>query len=187
MPRDWVNQTVISFNSHKKSDLFLSLFYRWGNWHIQKRLRNLFKVIQNMLNSYFYKVIRLGGGLVTKSCLTLETPWTVACHGIFQARILEWIAISFSRGIFPTQESNLGLLHCRQILYWLSYKGSPQTTNTEKQNSVILKMTWEPPGKELTRMCESEATSKGSSDILKDETVLTRQRSKRRVWLMSSL
>ena len=30
-------------------------------------------------------------------------------------------------------------------------------------------------------MCESEATSKGSSDILKDETVLTRQRSKRRV------
>ena len=42
-------------------------------------------------------------------------------------------------------------------------------------------MTWEPPGKELTRMCESEATSKGSSDILKDETVLTRQRSKRRV------
>ena len=35
-------------------------------------------VIQNMLNSYFYKVTRLGGGLVTKSCTTLETPWTVA-------------------------------------------------------------------------------------------------------------
>ena len=27
--------------------------------------------------------------------------------------------------IFPTQGLNLGLLHCRQILYWLSYKGSP--------------------------------------------------------------
>ena len=25
------------------------------------------------------------------------------------------------QGIFPTQESNLGLLHCRQILYQLSY------------------------------------------------------------------
>ena len=46
-------------------------------------------------------------------------------HGIFQARILEWIAISFSRRIFPTQKSNLGLLHYRQILYRLSYKGSP--------------------------------------------------------------
>ena len=44
-----------------------------------------------------------GGGLVTKSCLTLVTPWTVAHQaplsmGFFQARILEWIAISFSRG-----------------------------------------------------------------------------------------
>ena len=29
------------------------------------------------------------------------------------------------QGIFPTQESNPGLLHCRQILYRLSYKGSP--------------------------------------------------------------
>ena len=28
------------------------------------------------------------------------------------------------QGIFLTQESNPGLLHCRQILYWLSYKGS---------------------------------------------------------------
>ena len=27
--------------------------------------------------------------------------------------------------IFPTQESNHGLLHCRQILYQLSYQGSP--------------------------------------------------------------
>ena len=29
------------------------------------------------------------------------------------------------QGIFPTQESNQGLLHCRQILYQLSHKGSP--------------------------------------------------------------
>ena len=29
------------------------------------------------------------------------------------------------QGIFPTQESNQGLLHCRQILYQLSYQGSP--------------------------------------------------------------
>ena len=35
----------------------------------------------------------------------------VGCHFLLQ-------------GIFPTQGSNLGLLHCRQILYQLSYKGS---------------------------------------------------------------
>ena len=29
--------------------------------------------------------------------------------------------------IFPTQESNWGLLHCRRILYQLSYQGSPDS------------------------------------------------------------
>ena len=35
-------------------------------------------------------------------------------------------SLSFLQGIFPTQESNWGLLHCRQILYQLSYQGSPR-------------------------------------------------------------
>ena len=30
------------------------------------------------------------------------------------------------QGIFPTQVSNLGLPHCRQILYWLSHQGNPK-------------------------------------------------------------
>ena len=56
------------------------------------------------------------------------TPWTVAyqatlsVHGIFQARVLEWVAISFTRGIFPTQGLNLGLPHCKQTLYRLSHQ-----------------------------------------------------------------
>ena len=29
------------------------------------------------------------------------------------------------QGIFQTQESNPGLLHCRQMIYQLSYEGSP--------------------------------------------------------------
>ena len=45
-------------------------------------------------------------------------------HGIFQAIVLEWIAISLSRGIFSTQGSNPGLPHCRQTLYCLNHKGS---------------------------------------------------------------
>ena len=39
------------------------------------------------------------------------------CHG--------WVAIPFSRGIFLTQGSNLGLLPCRQLLHHLSHQGSP--------------------------------------------------------------
>ena len=35
-------------------------------------------------------------------------------------------SLSLLQGIFPTQESNPGLPHCRQILYELSHKGSPR-------------------------------------------------------------
>ena len=34
-------------------------------------------------------------------------------------------SLSLLQGIFPTQELNRGLLHCRQILYQLSYQESP--------------------------------------------------------------
>ena len=34
-------------------------------------------------------------------------------------------SLSLLQGIFPTQESNWGLLHCKWILYQLSYQGSP--------------------------------------------------------------
>ena len=52
----------------------------------------------------------------------LLCPWDfpgkdtgVGCHFLLQE-------------IFPTQGSNLGLLHCRQILYWLSYRPQNQQT-----------------------------------------------------------
>ena len=35
-------------------------------------------------------------------------------------------SLFFLQGIFLTQELNWGLLHCRRILYQLSYQGSPQ-------------------------------------------------------------
>uniref|UniRef100_A0A4W2BRM2 Tubulin polyglutamylase complex subunit 2 n=1 Tax=Bos indicus x Bos taurus TaxID=30522 RepID=A0A4W2BRM2_BOBOX len=72
---------------------------------------------------------RKGKVLVAKLCSTLCNP--VNCsppgssvHGILQVRILECVTIPFSRGTFPTQGSNLGLLNCKQILYHLSHQGS---------------------------------------------------------------
>ena len=62
---------------------------------------------------------------VTQSRPTLCDPMDCnlpgsSVHGIFQARVLEWVAIS----IFPTEGSNLALPHCRQMLYHLSHRGS---------------------------------------------------------------
>ena len=68
-----------------------------------------------------------GGGLVAKSCLTLATPRTVACQPpLSMGSSSTGVGCHFLlQGIFQTQESNLGFLHCRWVLYWLSYKGSP--------------------------------------------------------------
>ena len=38
------------------------------------------------------------------------------------------------QGIFPTQGSNPGLLHCRQILYQLSYQESPDISSHFSEN-----------------------------------------------------
>ena len=101
---------------------------------------------------------------LTQSCLTFCNSMNYTVHGILQVRILQWVAVPFSRGssqprdqtqvscmaggfftswtqgkpkntgvgslsflqqIFLTQELNQRLLHCRQILYQLSYQGSP--------------------------------------------------------------
>ena len=68
-----------------------------------------------------------GSAVVAKSCLTLVTPSTVACQaplsmGLCFSRQEYWSGLPLLQGIFLTQESNLGLLHCRQVLYQLSYK-----------------------------------------------------------------
>ena len=58
------------------------------------------------------------------------TPWTISppgssVHGVLLAKILEWVAISFSRGSFWPRDRTWIYLHCRWILYWLSYQGNP--------------------------------------------------------------
>ena len=92
---------------------------------------------------------------VAQSCLILCDPTDYTVHGILQARIFSLLqviepsfpplqvtslpaepqgtpkntgvgSLSLLQQIFLTQESNKGLLHCRWILYQLSYQGSPQ-------------------------------------------------------------
>ena len=68
------------------------------------------------------------------------SPWDFPCTassvpGIFPPRILQWAAISCSRGIFLSQRSNLHfqcLQHGRQILYLLNHWGSPTFGNGKK-------------------------------------------------------
>ena len=72
-----------------------------------------------------------GNFLHVRSACMLSRVWTV----VHQAPL----SMGFSRqeyrsglpfpspGIFPTQDSNLGLLHCRQVLYSLSHQRNPRS------------------------------------------------------------
>ena len=55
------------------------------------------------------------------------TPWTIYSPWNSPGQNTRVNTLSLLQQIFPTQELNWGLLHCRQILYQLSYQGSPKS------------------------------------------------------------
>ena len=80
------------------------------------------------------------GKLVTQSYLTLWDPMDCSLPGPLSmgfSRQEYWSGLPHSllQGIFLTQRSNPGLLHCRQILSRLSHQGSP-TRHETCPNSV---------------------------------------------------
>ena len=66
--------------------------------------------------------------MVAQLCQLFVTPWTVTGQAPLSmefSRKKYWSGShSLLQGIFPTQGLNQGLLHCRQILYHLSHRGS---------------------------------------------------------------
>ena len=100
---------------------------------------------------------------ITQSCPTLCDLMDYTVHGILQARIWRWVAFPFSRWspaesqgtlkntgvgslsllqwVFPTQELNWGLLHCKRILYQVNHQGSPLSflSSSKKLNEF-----WQP-------------------------------------------
>ena len=81
-----------------------------------------------------------GGDLVTKSCPTLCDPMDYSLpgssiHGILQARILEWVAISFSRGYSqPRNWTRVSCIAGRFFTNWAMRDQSPQ----EGQVSLVI-------------------------------------------------
>ena len=78
-------------------------------------------------------------------CLTLwdpvdYSPWGSSVHGISQARILEWVAISSSRGSsWPRNGTHVSCISCigRWILVPLPHLGSPQYIHSSRQITLF--------------------------------------------------
>ena len=75
---------------------------------------------------------------VAQLCLTLCASMDYTAHGILGQNTGVG-SLSLFQGIFPTQGSNSGLLHCRRIFYQLSYQGSPHRNFPE----IELCIAWE--------------------------------------------
>ena len=87
--------------------------------------------------------------------LVSDSLWSTDCslpgssvHGIFKTRILEQVAISFSKRSFPTQGSSthlLRLLHCMQILYQVLLVIKNPLANAGDMESLVWPLGMEDP------------------------------------------
>ena len=83
----------------------------------------LFKVEHALVELHHYAL-----KVKVKSCSVVSN--SLQPHGIYSpwnspGQITRVGSLSLLQGIFLTQGSNLGLLHCRRILYQLSHQGRP--------------------------------------------------------------
>ena len=90
----------------------------------------LFMCVYVYVYVYVYIDICVCMYLFTELCLTICSPMDYSppgsfVHGVLQGRILEWVVVPFSKGLFLDQKSNLCLLHWQADSLPLSHQGSP--------------------------------------------------------------
>ena len=123
-------KTYVTFTWALRQNTFFNLSSKWvikqqrqlstSTMHLaQERLMNLNKKVTLICSHHFYSlrasliaqlVKNLTGLSEWKSLSSVQlfaTPWTIyTVHGIVQARILEWVATSFSRGSSQPRDWN---------------------------------------------------------------------------------
>ena len=99
---------LLTFQKLKKSD----------NTKYLARVRNKGSFYSVLVGVWKVKVKWLSRVRLCRDPLDCGLPG-FSIHGIFQARVLEWVHCLLQR-IFPTQGLNSGLPHCRQVLCPLS-------------------------------------------------------------------
>ena len=80
-----------------------------------------------MINLYIFVLVYVASRSVMSDSLRphrLQPIRGFSAHGNSADKNTGVGSLSLLQEIFPTQESNRGLLLCRQILYYLSYQGT---------------------------------------------------------------
>ena len=111
----------------------------WTDW-----LTRLLYILTVVMVMWIYGC----SGLVAKSCPTLAALWTVVCQaplsmGILQARILEWVASSFSRGSsWPKNWTQISCIRGRFFTNWAMREAHVDVYICQKPSHCSLKCTF---------------------------------------------
>ena len=101
------------------------VYWVWGRSAVSSFCRWL--ITNSLKKHYCFLTFKFTWGIFAKSlqsCLTLCSPLDCSppgssIHGILQARILEWVAISFSRGSSqPRNRTQVSCIAGRFFTYW---------------------------------------------------------------------
>ena len=129
------------FKTALATSLLFNLF--WETYHLSRKIQpshiyhnSIFVVafviiyFHHVFSFFFFLLLTFAELIhfMSENCSVVSksgNPMDSTSHGILQVRILEKVAFPFSRG--SSQPRNwTGILHCRGILYQLSYEGSPK-------------------------------------------------------------
>ena len=136
----------------------LALILRFCQKHFQWRVTRVWILFLDLPFPhlfYFYLVFSFSSQLSLliyllifsrKWLLTLCDPMDCSLtgssvHGIFQARVLEWIAISFSRGSsWPRNQTRVSHIAGRRFTVWATREAPYTKSNRPKEALLLIKL-----------------------------------------------
>ena len=105
-------------------------------WRKEKEFETILR-FEEIIAEKFPNMRKVCGTFMLSHVQLFATPWTVACQAplsvdILQARILEWVSISSSRGSSPPRDWTCVSCIGRQILYhWATWESQHEKGNTQ--------------------------------------------------------
>ena len=131
----WLCGLVLYINLFMLHTLVLTLIWTLSNWRVI--LNKLFShhtkysVKNSVITNHIVKL--QARQAITQSCPTLCNPMDCSLpgfsvHGVFQARVLEWVAISFSRGSScPRDPTQVFCIAGRRFTLWATKEAHSKT------------------------------------------------------------
>ena len=123
---------------------------------------------------------------VAQLCLTLCEPMDLAVHGILQARILVWVVIPFSRGIFPKPRDQIQVSHLAGGFFtswvtreaqWNNYlpnlRASPSSSEEKGMATHSSTLAWKIPWTEEPGRLQSRGSLRAGHDCATSLSLFT--------------